>query len=382
MDRNYTVAPGDTLWDIAIKYYGNPTFWPAIFEYNNTKKVVEKTGTRIVDPDLILIKQKLIIPDVSRVKKIHTRELNKIKVNICRNRANHQQQGNEQSHQMHRIRQCQSNDEQMAKTPAKQIFPPAVEVDLGQFALYSAKSGGISIVMRATGRLLLQDTRPTSLELTVSNFAQLKVSAKHNAETAAGELTRDTTINFFNPKTKTVSFSNSLTSKSDLANSPTISLTAGTNAQGQPTLTGKMSQNIVKGRLTHHTFAGENISIEIEITAEAKAEEPEPDVATNNTTLAILRDNVITSGVIILAAGAAGLAVGTVIEDFRPVFGGVLNDPASFAIAGSMMVMAKSLAVRYTIPRVKQLSAPFLAAAGLSSQQAMAQPDSTKLFDD
>jgi len=59
-----------------------------------------------------------------------------------------------------------------------------------------------------------------------------------------------------------------------------------------------------------------------------------------------------------------------------------LNDPASFAIAGSMMVMAKSLAVRYTIPRVKQLSAPFLAAAGLSSQQAMAQPDSTKLFDD
>jgi len=285
---------------------------------------------------------------------------------------------------MHRLRQCQSNDEQMAKTPAKQMFPPAVEIDLGQFSLYSAKSGGISLVLRATGRLLLQDTCPTSLEYTVSNSQQIKISAKHSAETAAGEFTRDTTFTF-DPKAKTVSFSNSLTSKSDLANSPTISLTAGTNAQGQPTLIGKMSQKIVKGRLTHHTFAGENIGIEIEITAEAEVKEPEPVVTAttaDNTVLAILRDAAITSGVIIVVAGATVLAVGTVIEDFVPVAGGPLNDPISFAAVAGMMAMARGWAVRYTVPRAKQFSAAFAAAAGLSSQQAMAQPDRTELFDD
>jgi len=95
MDRPYTVAPGDSLWHLSAKHYGNPTLWPLIFEYNNLSRTVKKTGSRIIDPDLIFIKQQLIIPDKSLADTLGRNGLNDIRNKICRNRANHQPQGSD-----------------------------------------------------------------------------------------------------------------------------------------------------------------------------------------------------------------------------------------------------------------------------------------------
>lgn len=53
---NYTVLPGDTLWAIAGRYYGNPLDWPQIWNAN----------PQIADPNLIFPGEVLVIPNVSR----------------------------------------------------------------------------------------------------------------------------------------------------------------------------------------------------------------------------------------------------------------------------------------------------------------------------
>jgi nucleoid-associated protein YgaU len=49
----YTVVPGDTLSAIARQWYGDPAFWPRLFEANRDQ---------IADPDLIFPGQVLRVP--------------------------------------------------------------------------------------------------------------------------------------------------------------------------------------------------------------------------------------------------------------------------------------------------------------------------------
>ena len=156
-------------------------------------------------------------------------------------------------------------------------FKKGLEVfqfDLDTVNFGKVSSGKFSITLRASGTLFLHDTRNRVSETTLLTLTQaiFSMPAKRSANTAAGQLVGDTTLKF-DPKTNTVSFSNSLTTRSNLPDHPIISLTAGTNAQGQPALIGKMTQDAVKGTFGSHTFAGEKITIEIEITAEAGIEE-------------------------------------------------------------------------------------------------------------
>jgi nucleoid-associated protein YgaU len=52
--RTYTVKRGDTLWDIADKFYGDPRLYKKIFDANTD---------RLRDPDHIETGQILVIPD-------------------------------------------------------------------------------------------------------------------------------------------------------------------------------------------------------------------------------------------------------------------------------------------------------------------------------
>ncbi len=53
----YAVVTGDTLWDIAIEFYGDGVKWPIIYEAN--KEVIGD------NPNLILVGQVLCIPEIS-----------------------------------------------------------------------------------------------------------------------------------------------------------------------------------------------------------------------------------------------------------------------------------------------------------------------------
>lgn len=56
---DYTVVKGDTLWDIAKRFYGNPFLWQNIFEANENK---------IKNPNLIYPDQVFIIPEIVKKK--------------------------------------------------------------------------------------------------------------------------------------------------------------------------------------------------------------------------------------------------------------------------------------------------------------------------
>jgi len=51
--RTYRVVPGDCLWNIALRFYGNGTTWPRIFDANRDK---------IQNPNLIYPNQVFVIP--------------------------------------------------------------------------------------------------------------------------------------------------------------------------------------------------------------------------------------------------------------------------------------------------------------------------------
>src|SRR5690606_20881036 len=59
--REYTVQPGDTLWDIAERELGDPFRWPEIYKLNRGK--VQPSGGTLTDPDLIQPGWVLRIPE-------------------------------------------------------------------------------------------------------------------------------------------------------------------------------------------------------------------------------------------------------------------------------------------------------------------------------
>ncbi|PCH60980.1 MAG: hypothetical protein COC05_02445 [Gammaproteobacteria bacterium] len=245
------------------------------------------------------------------------------------------------------------------------------QLDLGTVNFGKVSSGNISIAMRASGTLSLHDPRNRASELTVQNLSQLQVSAKHSANTAAGEMIRDTTFKF-DSKTNTVSFSNSLTTRSNLPDHPIISLTAGTNAQGQPALIGKMTQDAVKGTLGSHIFANEKITIEIEITADIAEQVTQPVVVP-------ITEEISTAHLVAAARQSpqSGIQPRDVVDGVFIVLGIgalLLSAPATLT-AASIMVGARVLA-----PTVSRRVAVMI---GLGAGEAvLAQPERSGLLKD
>ncbi|MDA8243726.1 MAG: LysM peptidoglycan-binding domain-containing protein [Elusimicrobia bacterium] len=56
--KRHVIVPGDTLWDLAGKYYNNPFMWGRIYNAN---------FSTVSNPDRIYPKNELIIPDISEL---------------------------------------------------------------------------------------------------------------------------------------------------------------------------------------------------------------------------------------------------------------------------------------------------------------------------
>lgn len=65
--QNYVVQADDWLSKLADKFYGAPLVYPVIVEATNLRAAQDGSFTRIDDPDLIRIGQKLFIPPIGEI---------------------------------------------------------------------------------------------------------------------------------------------------------------------------------------------------------------------------------------------------------------------------------------------------------------------------
>ena len=362
-EQLYTVIPKDCLWDLSQRFYHKATLWPLLFAYNNRPDVVRRTGTVILDPDLILIGQKLMIPDVSALQG----NAEQIKRKIGQQREDFQRKGPAQQTQMRRLRQSQppsgGGSEPMGRGPAKPLAKPAFVVDLGESKIPPIKGPRFSANLKLSGQLLVQSTQSVVGGLSVENLNRVKFRAKNEAETIAGKLVQDIKINF-DSRNRKLNLSCGLTTQTNMPNAPEVNLVAGVNTAGQPTLTGCVTYKMVKGTYQQMLLASEEVTFTLELSTDQR-ELTNPDEEFDwSAALGI-------AGVVVLTAGAVVIVVGTLAEDVVTLGAGIADDPASFAIAGGMLAASGRLLATH----LPKLSPRMATALGLTVASPMTTAD-------
>ena len=234
-------------------------------------------------------------------------------------------------------------------------------VDLGESTIPPVKGTGFTVNLKLSGQLLVQSTQSVVGGLSVENLNRVKFRAKNEAETIAGKLVQDIKINF-DPKNNKLNLSCGLTTQTNMPNAPEVSLVAGVNAAGLPTLTGSVTYKMVKGTYQQMLLASEEVTFEIEINAESDKEIASDFNWKTATNIA---------GGVVLAVGAVAIVVVTLAEDVATGGVGIADDPASFAIAGGMLRTSGKLLTSH-LPKLAPRAAT---AVGLTVAAPMTTAD-------
>ncbi|HED16927.1 MAG TPA: LysM peptidoglycan-binding domain-containing protein [Gammaproteobacteria bacterium] len=308
--RRYVVKKGDTLWDIARKHLGDPLQWPKLFQYNNLPNIMQSTGTKIVDPDLIYIGQTIVIPP----KNLPSAQ--------ARPAPNITKAGQKKG---------------AGKVKAREFKGPPIKYELADIPVSTVASPFHIMQIKLTGSITIQRNKASDL-LSVSQ-ERFIVAAKTEADTVLGKLISGNEVGW-NPITKKVSFQNSITIN---ANSrPIFNFALSTeisSVTGMPIIKASTTVASLKGSIDNHSYAITNLGIAIEITPLPQSAQPVP-VPVKEPETSSGWDKVFAVGLVVTAGL---LIVGTLVEDAFTAGAGVADDPASFAGAAAMMYKAKKL---------------------------------------
>ncbi|MBI3897626.1 MAG: hypothetical protein HY308_04925 [Gammaproteobacteria bacterium] len=383
-ERTHKVIRGDCLWNLAEHYYGNGSLWPMIYQHNNRKEISQRTGTRIVDPDLILIGQTLLIPPLAA--KPAASQLNPIRNQVSQNRDRHSQSSVPRSTDVIRVRQRQPNPpnggEPMARKPAGYIASPGLVFELNKHELIG-KGPGYSVKATLLGRLLMQAKAPVSLpDINAKSLKHVEFKAKQDAETLYGTLTNSAKFEF-DPTKRTVKFECGLTTHaSNIPNAPEISVVASIDSvTGQPVLKGSVEYPMIKGVISGQYYVGESVRVEVEVTFDKKVGLTKDLIVSPNENEVWNQITDSFKGVslgavaVVLVVAAGTLIIVTVVEDVVTLGIGTLDDPISFAAAAGMFFGGRALWGRAAVSLSRVFRSATIAAAGLTANPAMAAPD-------
>ena len=376
-DIRYTVVPKDCLWNLAGRFYGDATLWPLIFEYNNLPDIVKRTGSRILDPDLILIGQILIIPDAQLARRYGQFGLDQVKSNISHARQEHSRKGAAEHRQIRRIEQTQPQPargaEPMGQHTARRIIAPAYEFDLGKSTIAESRGPGYVLTATLGGKLIVQSTQTAIFDVKAKSLDNLEISSKHQTETVAGKLISELKFDF-DSSSRSVKLSGGIASQSNIKNAPLVKMEASLNALGQPAIKGSVIYDIVEGHVSHYAIVGEKIRFDIEITLE---QQPGEEQQESNIWEAV--NKTIAGSVLVI--GAVWLVAGTLIENIITSGAGLADDPVTFAIAARMIISGGRLLKGHTLNLGRQMYAKFLAVTGVIIVTPIEMAKSTGLLD-
>jgi hypothetical protein len=310
--KRYVVRDGDTLWDIAEQHLSDPMRWPEIFEHNNAEEVVNLSGSRIIDPDLILVGQVIYIPDAG-VSGPGTTGPGPERPNL---RPEHRDRG--------RVR------------ARREVLAPSYKLDLPSAPIWMV-GGGYVAKVEMKGSVKIQSNRPIDA-LTFSNES-FEVSARHEVSTVMQRLVGSARFKF-DPKTGTVSFENGLTIHSNHPYVPSASVSMGVSATtGLPVAKASVKAPTIRGRINHYVYLSPDFSFTIEVTPQPRQRQPqrpqlrpEPAPAPQPNKWPSL-DVVVGVGLLV---GVVILVTATIAEDVVTAGAGLADDPASFALAATM----------------------------------------------
>ncbi|WP_028292181.1 LysM peptidoglycan-binding domain-containing protein [Oceanobacter kriegii] len=337
-DRNtpYTVQKGDCLWDLSQRFYKDPTLWPVIFNYNNQPRVVCETGTVILDPDLILVGQKLVIPAANKAKAVDRIKMIRVRDEIIEKRKQLSAKGvNEDrivSRYMCSNKSLPNGEKPLGHAKAKMIDAPKVEIDLGKVELRKVKTPMVTMTMEMEGKLLVEIKNDSDLSTTIKQSGAIELATQKEAETIVGKLIADTKLEL-DKATGSVKLSSGIAAQ---LNGVKVSMEAAV-VDGKPALKGSQTFNFSKAKVGRATVLGTEITVAIVAVMdnpEGKKGDRSAFQQQSETIWDDLGSSLGAGGIILTAVG---LIVGTIIEDFLTAGLGIADDAVCFALAAAMI---------------------------------------------
>lgn len=319
LGRPYVVKVGDTLWGIAAKEMGDPTRWPELHEHNNTKSVTVVTGTKIVDPNLIFVGQKIYIPVAKKFPGVK-KNISKPKVSIPS------------------AKPIPNNGKGVASKKVRNI---PFKYDLNKLPSATVVSPTHIATVTLKGSVTLQAIY--SIDYATLTKQGFELKAKREADHAFGKLVTETQIGY-NASTNEITFESGITTHSNCTCAPTMKSAAGISSKtGLPVIKGSITVSEIKGKVDKYFYVANSLGIEIEITPRPPSAKPKPVSVPKAKRVPHAKSGWDYLWGSLLVVGAGVIVVATITEDIVTFGAGVVDDAPSFAAAAAMFAGGISL---------------------------------------
>ncbi|HSG81501.1 MAG TPA: LysM peptidoglycan-binding domain-containing protein [Gemmatimonadota bacterium] len=272
----HTVRKGDTLWGLAEEYLGAGRRWPEIYEYNNSEDVVAETGTRIVDPNFILVGQTIVIPGPAQATANRAAQGTGTTASSGTGATSSSGPGATSS-----SGSGTTSPSPPAQGPGgRQLAPerdgrwPAFDEIYWPAFRFSLPSTPIRILLGAppthmaeiklSGSITIQSKR--TIDFLTFTKDSMEISARNEAATALQRLIADSSVKF-NPSKGEVTFENGITLHANTPYAPRAKVSMGISmTTGLPVAKASIKAAPIKGRINHFVYLTEKFGIDIEIT--------------------------------------------------------------------------------------------------------------------
>ena len=274
----HVVKPGESLSILAKKYLGDMMQYPRLVEYNNSPTIVQRTGLRIKDPDLIFVGQKIYIPPAGASPRPGAPTPPSARPRPGRN----------------------------TKPPTQKIASPNLKFQLDDLQKLVFKGPGWTATFSMSGALQLQQKRVESI-VTVNNKG-FELGAKSKSIPIVETLAVKTVKIGYDATTGDVTFENGITMNSKLPYAPSTALSSGMSTSGRPYVKATIKAKDLKGEYKDFAYAVAELKVEIKIELDPPSARPREPAPAPRPVLSPQGAELLTK-VVILTAVVVGVAI-------------------------------------------------------------------------
>lgn len=365
LGQRYVVVKGDNLWHIAKRHLGGGSQWPRIWRYNNRHDVRKVTRHGIPNPDLIYIGQMLLIPGLPGAPKSGAKD----DLIMPPKLVPAERPKNNKINPPHAPSPQPRHDTGPLQHQLPSIESPiSFKYRLDDIRFPPMDTPTALIEFRMTGDIILMSKKRYPA-LYVTSRREIEAQVTQEMNHAFGKLIEDNRF-IFDPVKRSVTVRSMLVSQVQTSGVPGIGNTFGTaigvemsSSSPIPKLRAEIRTPWFQGTIGQFLYIAMEVKYVIEITPKpgpplaGPGQQPVEAPGTNWYRV-IGTGLVVTAGVIVVA---------TIVEDFFTAGAGTVDDPASFAAAGSLLARGLTMIRGATLPAA---TAPAAVTVGIGVELA------------